>query len=133
MNLKSTVAVLIIAAVPLCAHAQNQKSSPPNQKSSAAKVTKASAQKVIKGISSDKAKTQVFCDLGKLAGQIDEAEQKKDMKKIDELNQKMGELATKLGPEYASLMDGMQDMDPNSKDAQEIGAMLDTLENSCPK
>jgi len=27
----------------------------------------------------------------------------------------------------------MQDMDPNSKDAQEIGAMLDTLENSCPK
>jgi flagellar motility protein MotE (MotC chaperone) len=133
MNPKWIVAVLAVAAVPLCAHAQNQKSTPPNQKSSPAKVTKASAQKVIKGISSDKGKTQVFCDLGKLAGQIDEAEQKKDMKKIDELNQKMGELATKLGPEYASLMDGMQDMDPNSKDAQEIGSMLDTLENSCPK
>lgn len=134
MNLKSIVAILTIAAVPLCAHAQAQKPSPQAQKPSPqAKVTKASAQKVIKAISSDKAKTQVFCDLGKLAAQIDDAEQKKDMQKIDELNQKMGELATKLGPEYASLMDGMQDMDPNSKDAQEIGSMLDSLENSCPK
>jgi hypothetical protein len=124
MNLKLIVAIMVVAAVPLHAHAQ---------KPSAAKVTKASAQKVIKTITSDKAKNQIFCDLGKLAAQIDDAEQKKDMKKIDELNQKMGELATKLGPEYASLMDGMQDMDPNSKDAQEIGSMLDALENSCPK
>ena len=133
MNLKSIIAILAITAVPLCAHAQKPSATKDAQKPSAAKVTKASAQKVIKAISSDKAKTQVFCDLGKFAAQIDEAEQKKDMKKIDELNQKMGELATKLGPEYASLMDGMQDMDPNSKDAQEIGSMLDTLENSCPK
>src|SRR5437868_6254063 len=124
MNLKVIVVMSVIAVVPLYAHAQ---------KPSAAKVTKTSAQKIIKTISSDKAKTQTFCDMGKLAAQIDEAEQKKDMKKIDELNQKMGELATKLGPEYASLMDGMQDMDPNSKDAQEIGSMLDALENSCPK
>ena len=124
MNLKLIVASLVIAAVPLHAHAQ---------KPSAAKVTKASAQKVIKTISSDKAKTQIFCDMGKLGAQIEAAEQKKDMNKIDELNQKMGELATKLGPEYASLMDGMQDMDPNSKDAQEIGSMFDALENACPK
>jgi hypothetical protein len=124
MDLKLIVAIFVAAAVPLYAHAQ---------KPSAAKITKASAEKVIKTIRSDKAKTQTFCDIGKLAAQIDEAEQKKDMKKIDDLNQKMGELATKLGPEYASLMDGMQDMDPNSKDVQEIGSMLDALENSCPK
>jgi len=124
MNLKLIVACLVIAAMPLHAYAQ---------KPGGAKVTKASAQKVIKAISADKGKTQIFCDMGKLGEQIDAAEQKKDMKKIDELNQKMGELATKLGPEYASLMEGMQDMDPNSKDAQEIGSMLDTLENSCPK
>ena len=124
MNLKLIVVSLVIAAVPLHAHAQ---------KPGGAKVTKAGAQKVIKTISSDKARTQIFCDMGKLGAQIDEAEQKKDMKKIDELNQKMGELAAKLGPEYASLMDGMQDMDPNSKDAQEISSMFDALESSCPK
>jgi peptidoglycan hydrolase CwlO-like protein len=124
MKLKLIVASVAIAAVPLYAHAQ---------KPGAAKVTNASAQKVIKTISSDKAKTQIFCDIGRLDAQIDEAEQKKDMNKIDELNQKMGELATKLGPEYVSLMDRMQDMDPNSKDAQEIGSMLEALEKSCPK
>jgi len=124
MNLKLIVASLAIAALPLHAHAQ---------KPSATKVTKASAQKLIKTIGSDKTKTQIFCDMAKLGAQIDEAEQKKDLKKIDELNQKIGELATKLGPEYASLMDGLQDMDPNSSDAQEIGSMLETLEKSCPK
>jgi len=124
MNLRLIIAGLVIAAVPFYAHAQ---------KPSAAKVTKAGAQKVIKTISSDKGKTQTFCDLGKLAAQIDEAEQKKDMKKIDALNQQMEQLATKLGPEYIALLDGMQEMDPNSKDAQEIGSMLETLENACPK
>lgn len=138
MNLKLIVASLVIAVVPPYAHAQAQKPSAAQkqqqqQPSAPAKVTKASAQKVIKAISSDKAKTQIFCDMGKLGAQIDEAEQKKDMKKIDELNQKMGELATKLGPEYIALMDGMQEMDPNSKDAQDIGSMFDTLENSCSK
>ncbi|MFY9599245.1 MAG: hypothetical protein WB499_01745 [Pseudolabrys sp.] len=55
------------------------------------------------------------------------------MKKIDELNQKMEELATKLGPEYVALMDGLQDIDPDSKDAQEIGSMLEALDKSCAK
>ena len=124
MNLKLIVGILLIAAVPVVA--QTQSPSP-------TKVTKAGAQKVIKIISSDKGKTQTYCDIGKLGAQIDEAEQKKDMKKIDELNQKMEELATKLGPEYVALMDGLQDIDPDSKDAQEIGSMLEALDKSCAK
>jgi len=124
MNLKLIVAILAVATVPVCAQAQAP---------SAAKATKASAQKVIKIISGDKAKTQIYCDIGKFSIQIDDAEQKKDIKKIDELNQKMEELATKLGPDYAALMDGLQDIDPNSKDAQEIGSMLEALDKSCAK
>jgi peptidoglycan hydrolase CwlO-like protein len=124
MNLKLIVGILLIAAVPAVAQ---------TQKPNVAKVTKAGAQKVIKTISSDKGKNQTYCDIGKLGAQIDEAEQKKDMKKIDELNQKMEELAAKLGPEYVSLMDGLQDIDPDSKDAQEIGSMLEALDKSCAK
>jgi len=124
MILKLIVAILAVATVPVCAQAQAP---------SAAKATKASAQKVIKIISGDKAKTQIYCDIGKFSIQIDDAEQKKDIKKIDELNQKMEELATKLGPDYAALMDGLQDIDPNSKDAQEIGSMLEALDKSCAK
>jgi|SRR6476646_7446945 peptidoglycan hydrolase CwlO-like protein len=124
MNLKLFVAVVAIATVPLYAQAQT---------SGATKATKASAQKVVKIISSDKAKTQTYCDMGKVGDQIEEAEQKKDMKKIDELNQKIEELATKLGPEYVALMGGLQDIDPNSKDGQEIGSTLDALDKLCAK
>ena len=118
MNLKLIVAILVIAAVPVCAQAQAP---------SAAKVTKADAQKVLNIISGDKAKTQTYCDIIKLG---DEAE-KADEKKADELFQKMDELAKKLGPEYVTLMDGLQEIDMNSQDGQEIGSTLDALDRLC--
>ncbi|MGA7389802.1 MAG: hypothetical protein WBW99_17985 [Pseudolabrys sp.] len=119
MNLKLIVAILVIAAVPVCAQAQAP---------SAAKVTKADAQNVIKIIRGDKAKTQIYCDIGKLGEEIAQAEQKKDTKKADELYRQMDELGTKLGPEYVALMDGLEELDPNSLDGQEIGSMLEGLD-----
>ena len=124
MNLKLIVAILVIAAVPVCAQAQ---------KPSAANVTKADAQKVVKMISGDKAKTQTYCDMAKLGEQIEQANGKKDTKKADELSQKMDELGTKLGPEYVALMDGLQEIDPESQDGQEIGSTLDALDKLCAK
>jgi hypothetical protein len=91
------------------------------------------AQKVVKIISGDKARTETYCDIDKLGDQIEEAEQKKDMNKIDKLNKKMDELATKLGPEYAALMSRLQDIDPNSKEALEIGSALEALDKLCAK
>ena len=123
MNLKLIVAILVIAAVPVCAQAQNP---------SAAKL-RADAQKVVKIISSDKAKSQTFCDIGKLGEQVEEANDKKDGKTADELSQKMKELEKKLGPEYVTLMDGLQDVDPESDDGVEIQAALAALDKSCAK
>ena len=124
MNLKLIVAILVIAAVPVFAQAQ-----PP----STAKVTKADAQKVIKIISGDKAKTQTYCDILNLGVQIEEADQNKDAKKTDELNQKGDELAKKLGAEYIALMRGLQDIDPESEDGHEIGSVLEALDKLCAK
>jgi hypothetical protein len=123
MKLKFIVAVLVIAAVPACALAQG---APP-------KATKADAQKVVKMISSDKTKTQTYCDIAKLGDQIGEADQKKDTKKVDELSKQMDDMSTKLGPDYLALMDGLQDVDPNSKDGKDIGAVLDGLDKLCAK
>jgi ABC-type transporter MlaC component len=120
MNLKLIVAILAITAVLVCAQAQ-----PP----SAAKVTKADAQKVLKIISDDTAKTQIYCDIIRLG---DESE-KADEKKADELFQKMDELSKKLGPEYVALMDGLQDINPNSQVGQEIGSVLGALDKLCAK
>jgi 2-C-methyl-D-erythritol 4-phosphate cytidylyltransferase len=124
MNLKLIAAILVIGAVPVCAQAQNP---------SAAKLTRADAQKVVKIISSDKAKTRTFCDIGKLGEQIEEANEKRDRKTADELSQKMKELEKKLGPEYVTLMDGLQDIDPESDDGVDIQAALAALDKSCAK
>ena len=40
----------------------------------------------------------------------------------------MDQLGTKLGPEYVALMDGLEELDPNSQDGQEIGSMLEGLD-----
>ena len=84
-------------------------------------------------ISADKTKTQTFCDMAKLGDEIEQADQKKDSKKVDELAQKLDAMSKQLGPEYVALIDGLQGIDPNSKDADDIGAMLDGLDKLCAK
>ncbi|MGB8566090.1 MAG: hypothetical protein WCD83_22185 [Pseudolabrys sp.] len=140
MHFKLIVAALAIAAVPALAQAQAPnppKSSKPAKPAKAAPAAPASkaeaAQKLVKTISTDKAKTQTYCDIGKLGDEIEEAEQKKDLKRIDDLNRKMDELATKLGPEYVALMGDLQDIDPSSKEAQDISSTLEGLDKLCAK
>jgi hypothetical protein len=122
MNLKPIVAILAVAGAPLCAQAQNP---------SPAKVTKADAQNVYKIISSDTTKSRAFCDIARLADQMEEANAKKDSKKVDELSLKADELGKKLGPEYAALMDGIQDVDPSSETGQEIVSTMQALDKMC--
>ena len=122
MNLRLIVTILVIAAAPVCAQAQ---------KPTPAKVTKADAQKVLKIISSDKAKTRIYCQMAKLGHQMEQANETGDSKKFDELFQKMYQLGKKLGPEYAALIDGLQDIDPKSEVGQEISSTLDALDNLC--
>ena len=118
MNFKLIVGVLAIAAVPGVRRLKrltrrNLRNGKKLETAPAAPVSAAAAaQKVIKTISGDKAKTETYCDIGKLGSQIEDAEQKKDMNRIDELNKKMDEMATKLGPEYVALMARLEDIDP---------------------
>ena len=42
-------------------------------------------------------------------------------------------MATNLGPEYVELMSGLEDIDPNSKEALEIGSALEILDKLCAK
>jgi len=140
MTLRLIVTVLAILAMP--AYGQAQSPNPPKP-SKAAKPAKAApappttpaaaAQKVVKTISSDKAKTQSYCEIGKLGSQIEDAEQKKDLGRIDELKKNMDETATKLGPDYVALMATLEGIDPTSKEALEIGSALEALDKLCPK
>jgi hypothetical protein len=122
MKPRLIVAILVIAGLPVCAEAQQP---------SAAKA-KADAQKVVKMIIGDTAKSQIYCDIVKLGEQIEETDPK-DTKKADKLYQQVNELATKLGPEYIALMNGLQDMDPDSEEGKEIGSTLEALNKLCAK
>jgi flagellar motility protein MotE (MotC chaperone) len=116
-------APLIIAISLICAapsHAQDQ--------APMAKL-KADAQRVVSIISRDKAKSQIYCEVTDLGQQID---QEKDRKKAEALVEKMNELEKQLGPEYLDLLKTSKDVDPNSKDGEDIISMFDELDEACP-
>jgi hypothetical protein len=91
---------------------------------------KANAQKVVSIIKGDKAKTQTYCRLLQFSDEFDQFEQK-DRKKADDLSQKIGELEKTLGPEYLALADNLNNMDPNSREGQEIASIIAGLDKSC--
>src|SRR5262249_15750477 len=101
MNVKVVVAILLIAAVPVCAQAQ-----------SVPRVSKDEAQRVVKIISGDKAKTQTYCDIQNLGEQMERAYEKRNMKLVDELLGKIETMEKTLGQEYVALIDGLEQLDP---------------------
>ena len=115
--------VLLGSALTLCAQAQQ-----PNT----AKL-KADAQKVVSIIRGDKAKTQAYCQINSLGGEIDMAVQAKDEQKADALTKKINGLEKQLGPEYLALFDALNNEDQDSKDFQDILSMFDSLDQSCPR
>jgi len=124
MKLKLIAAIAVIVAIPAYAQAPQKP---------AAKATKADAQRVVQSISADKAKTQKYCDLAKLGEEMDQAEQKKDQKKLDALEKQAEALMAQLGPDYAKLMEGMQSINAESKEGKEIGAVMEGLDKLCAK
>ena len=62
---------------------------------------------------------------------MEQANETGDSEKFDALLQRVYELGKKLGPEYAALVDGLQDIDPQSEVGQEISSTLDALDNLC--
>ncbi|MGB8557560.1 MAG: hypothetical protein WCD62_03790 [Pseudolabrys sp.] len=119
MDPKLVVAILVATAVAVYARAQG-----PNQEATA-------ARRVVEIISRDPAKIETYCAVGKLSVQIEDANGAKDKKTADVLTEKMKRLEKQLGPEYLSLMYGLQTIDPDSDDGLEIEAILRPLDRSC--
>jgi hypothetical protein len=66
-----------------------------------------------------------------LSQQLDRASRKKDTKKVEELAQSIDELESKLDPEYPLLLDRLWNIDPTSRDAQEVLSILNKLDEFC--
>jgi hypothetical protein len=69
----------------------------------------------------------------KLSQQIEQAYEKNDRKMVDELSQKTDTLKKTLGPEFLGLVDGLQDIDPESEVGQEIMSIFGALDGLCAR
>jgi hypothetical protein len=127
MKLKLVAAIAIVATATL-AHAQQ--GGPP---ASAPKPTKAEIEKVVQTITSDKGQAQVYCDLNKTYDQLQEAEKKHDSKTVDALSKQADALVDKLGLEYSKMIDGLDQVDPNSAEGKEYISLLSGLDKLCTR
>ena len=128
MKLKLVAAISALAAIPALAHAQ-QGGPQPN----IPKPTKADVQNVVQIISSDKAKTQAYCNLSKLYDQIEAAEQKNDSNTTQALTKQADALVANLGPEYPKMIEGLEQVDLTSGEGKEFLSILSGLDKLCAK
>ena len=124
MKLK-LVAAISALAIPALVHAQQ---GPPPR---APKLTKADVQNVVQIITSDKAKTQAYCDLNKLFDQIQVAKDKNDSNTAQALGKQVLPLVDKLGPEYPKVIAGLDQVDLTSSEGKEFLSILSELDKPC--
>jgi hypothetical protein len=87
-----------------------------------------------KVISGDKAKTQTYCEIQELGEQMERAYEKRNLKLVDELLQKIETMEKTLGPEYVALMEGLDLVDPEKdKLGAEIMSVFDPLDRLCTR
>lgn len=97
----------------------------------APKPTLADAQNVVQTISSDKAKLQAYCELGKLEDQMAKAEEANDAKTVEALFAKSDALGQQIGPDYLRSVEGLEEIDPSSAEGQKFAAVFNTLHEKC--
>ena len=119
------VAAISALAIPALVHAQQ---GPPPR---APKLTKADVQNVVQIITSDKAKTQAYCDLNKLFDQIQVAKDKNDSNTAQALGKQVLPLVDKLGPEYPKVIAGLDQVDLTSSEGKEFLSILSELDKPC--
>ena len=115
MDLKLIVASLVIATTSGWALAQSA-------------VTNEDAQQLVDTISGDQDKTQTYCDIAKLRDQIGQADLRGGS--TDELNQQMGKLDEKLGPEWSAFVTAYRGVELNTRAGLETAVVVQTTINA---
>jgi hypothetical protein len=128
MNLKVIAAFSLLVTTSAFAQGQMRGPSPEGPKP-----TMADVQKVIEIINGDQAKAKLYCDLAKLSDQAADAEENNDTNKVEDLNKQIEASVPKLGVEYMNLVEGLQQIDPSSKEGQDLALAFQSLDKLCSK
>jgi hypothetical protein len=62
---------------------------------------------------------------------VEQAQQKKDNKALQALNAKAESLVQQMGPGYIKMMEGLDEVDPNSDEGKRFVAVFDALDKRC--
>lgn len=84
------------------------------------------AIKTLKAIGSDPAKMRTFCELSKVVVAIGDKDDPEADKQIETF-------LKQLGSDFEAAWNAGDDLDENSADAKEYYAVVDALEEKCPK
>jgi hypothetical protein len=103
------------------------------QPSAASKPTKAEVQKVVQIIIADQAKLATYCKLAAIDEQMAQASEANDNDKLQELGKEAEALQNTMGPEYLQLVAGLDEVDPQSKEGEELLSAFDPLDRMCEK
>ena len=98
----------------------------------ASKLTTAEIEKVVQLISTDKIKTQLYCELAKINEQISQ-EKTKDYAAVKRLENRADELEERIGPEFVEFMDALDDADESTLEGKELVDAFDKLDDLCPR
>ena len=125
MLLKTLIGVAIFAGTTVAAVGQDE---PTNQ---TPKPTLADVQHLAEMIGSDKSKLRAYCELGKLHDETRQAVEYNDPNAIAEVTARTDAFERQLGPEYDKILDGLDKIDLNSDEGQQIADVFKTLQEKC--
>jgi hypothetical protein len=128
MKLKLVIAISAFAAMPAFAQAKHGETPPTNPKSTLAQV-----QKVIQIIMGNKTKLHQYCEIAKLDPQIADAHRRSDINTLEVLVKRADDLGQKIGSEYVMMMEGLAQIDENSREGKQIADALDSLDKFCTR
>ncbi len=124
MRLRFAIVVVLFGLMPALSRAQT----PP---APASKPTIADVNRVLQGVAADNTKLQTYCDLAKLNQQMAQTDPEKDPKILEDLGAQADRMEESLGPEYAELMIGLEQVDPNSTEGNAIAAAFANIDRMC--
>src|ERR1700722_20705802 len=125
MYCKTLIGVAILAATTLGAGAGGE---PPEQPP---KPTLTDVRHLADEIAGDKSKLESYCSLGKLHDEMQQAIENNDLDAIKALTERTNTLEQTLGPEYDTVIDGLDQVDLNTAEGQQLADVFKTLQAKC--
>jgi hypothetical protein len=125
MHLKALTAIGIFSITAVAAFAQDE---PVDQ---APKPTLAGVRHLAEAITSEKSKLRAYCELGGIHDQMQQALDNQDANATDELIAKADALEQQLGKEYDEVIEGLEQMDFNTAEGQQIADVFKAMQEKC--